>query len=80
MTAIDAASAAVFDASAHAEPTEQVHVALYSATHRQLTVRGHHVLGNADRAQILRSVVMKPESEALVSSVHARLEELSTIG
>jgi glutamate/tyrosine decarboxylase-like PLP-dependent enzyme len=78
MTAIDAASAAVFDASAHAEPTEQVHVALYSATHRHLTARGLNVLWDADRARILRSVVMKPESEALVTSIHARLESIAS--
>jgi hypothetical protein len=40
-------------------------------------VRRHPaVAGGADRGRILRSVLMKPESETYVAALHARVEEL----
>ncbi len=77
MTYVDAASAALFDAAAAAPPEQQVHIALYSATSEQLQARGHQLEPDAARARILRSVVMKPESEPAIPSIHAHLESLT---
>jgi len=41
-------------------------------------VRRHPgIVADAERARILRSVLMKPESEEHVSRLHARVEELT---
>jgi hypothetical protein len=37
-------------------------------------------VADRDRARILRSVLMKPESEHHVAAFHARLEELAAAG
>lgn len=78
MTAVDAASQSVFRAAGQGDPRDQVHVATYAVTGGHLDARGHAIAHDADHARILRSVVMKPESEAAVPSVHARLEELAS--
>ena len=77
MSQVDAASQEVFVRAADARPTEQVHVATYATTHEALSARGHDLVSDLDRARILRSVVMKPESESLVPAIHARLESLA---
>jgi glutamate/tyrosine decarboxylase-like PLP-dependent enzyme len=79
MSAVDEASHALFLAAAEGAPAEQVHVATYSVTAEQLASRGHRVDVDADAARIMRSVVMKPESEAQIPSIHAHLERLSQI-
>jgi glutamate/tyrosine decarboxylase-like PLP-dependent enzyme len=79
MTRVDAASAALFSAAADGPPDQQIHVALYSATSQQFDVRGHRLDRDAERARILRSVVMKPESEAVIQSIQAQLERLAQI-
>jgi len=38
------------------------------------------VTADADRARILRSVLMKPESEDYTAQLHARIEELTGSG
>jgi glutamate/tyrosine decarboxylase-like PLP-dependent enzyme len=77
MSEVDRLSAALFTSAAAAPPEDQVHLALYSATVGQLHARGHAVIDDADRARILRSVVMKPESESEIPLIHARLEDLA---
>jgi hypothetical protein len=77
MSALDAASQAVFEAAGSGDPRTQVHIATYSVTHQQLADRDHVVEPDADRARILRSVLMKPESGAAVPGIHARLAELA---
>lgn len=77
MTAVDAASQSVFRAAGQGDPRDQVHVATYAVTGGHLAARGHAIAHDADHARILRSVVMKPESEAVIPAVHARLEELA---
>jgi hypothetical protein len=39
--------------------------------------RHPHVAADAARARILRSVLMKPESETYVADLHARVEALA---
>ena len=77
MTAIDSASHALFETAGSGDPRTQVHVATYAVTHAQLAARGHDVEPDADRARILRSVLMKPESGAVVPDIHARLAALA---
>jgi glutamate/tyrosine decarboxylase-like PLP-dependent enzyme len=76
MSAIDTASNALFHAAAAGDPTEQIHVATYTVTGDALAARGHHVAADAPATRILRSTVMKPESESYVAGIHTRLEEL----
>lgn len=74
---VDRASAALFRLAAEGDPREQVHVATYAVAVDDLLRRGHAVAPDAERARILRSVVMKPESAAAVPSIHARLEQVA---
>ncbi|MFN8172087.1 MAG: aminotransferase class I/II-fold pyridoxal phosphate-dependent enzyme [Candidatus Nanopelagicales bacterium] len=76
MSEIDARTAHLAFAAADAPPAEQVHVAQYAVTPAALTARGHEVVVDRDSARICRSVVMKPESAAIVPELHARLESL----
>ena len=78
MSAVDAASQAVFRVAGEGEPREQVHVATYAVSADQLRARGHDLVPDVDRARILRSVLMKPESEAAVPAIHARLEQIAS--
>ncbi len=77
MTAVDAAAQAVFERAASGEPGEQVHVATYTVTADQLASRRHALEPDAPAARILRSVVMKPESEDRIPEIHARLEAIA---
>ena len=80
MSAVDAASQALFAASAEGPGPEQVHLATYTVTAAQLRARGHRITEDADRARILRSVVMKPETEERIPSIQRRLAELAADG
>lgn len=77
LSALDAASQHLFEASGSGQPTTQVHVATYSVTAAQLASRGHDLTPDVDRARILRSVLMKPESGEEVPAIHDRLAELA---
>ena len=74
---IDAASAEIFHAAADTSPEEQVHVATFTASATSFGPRGHGPELDADRGRILRSVVMKPESEPAIPSIHRTLEALA---
>ncbi len=80
MSKVDAASEALFHAAAAGDPREQIHLATYVVTQPALAARGHRVVPDRDRARILRSTVMKPESGAVIGQVQARLEELVASG
>ena len=77
MTAVDSASQSVFAAAGAGVPHEQVHIATYVATAEQFSRRVPDVSADAPQARVLRSVVMKPESEAAIPAIHARLEALA---
>jgi len=77
MSAIDAASNALFHAAAAGEPAEQIHLATYTVKGSDLAKRGHTPDHDVATARIMRSTVMKPESEAFIPSIHARLSELA---
>ena len=76
MSTLDAASHRLFEVAGSGDPTTQVHIATYAVTAVQLAARGHHLETDTDRARILRSVLMKPESGDLVPDIHTRLEAL----
>ena len=73
MSAIDAASAALFVTAGSLPPEEQVHLATYSVTDHAMTMRGHHVDTDAPTARIIRSTVMKPESADSIVEIHELL-------
>jgi glutamate/tyrosine decarboxylase-like PLP-dependent enzyme len=77
MSAVDSASQELFTRAAQGEPAEQVHIATYGVTERQLSERGHDLRMDAPSARILRSVVMKPQSEDAIPGIHARLESIA---
>ena len=77
MSTIDAASKALFHAAADCDPSEQIHLATYTVKGRDLAMRGHEVEHDSATARIMRSTVMKPESEAHIPAIHACLCELS---
>ncbi|MFN8158974.1 MAG: aminotransferase class V-fold PLP-dependent enzyme [Candidatus Nanopelagicales bacterium] len=77
MSAVDAASEALFHAAAAGDPIEQIHLATYTVTGDALAARGHAVEPDVPAARILRSTVMKPESETYVPQIHERLELLA---
>ena len=67
----------MFHAAGIGDPREQVHVATYAVTAAQARARALGLDEDADAARILRSVVMKPESEGAIPAIHARLEQLA---
>jgi len=77
MSAVDEASSRLFREAAALPPEEQVHLATYVVTGGALAARGHELVRDTDAARILRSTVMKPESGAAVSQIHATLERLA---
>ena len=77
MSALDAASHRLFEVAGSGDPATQVHIATYAVTAAQLAARGHRHAADADRARVLRSVLMKPESGDAVPGIHARLEVLA---
>jgi glutamate/tyrosine decarboxylase-like PLP-dependent enzyme len=77
MSGLDAASEALFHAAANGDPSEKIHLATYTVKADDMARRGHVVQSDEATARILRSTVMKPESESYLPGIHARLAELS---
>jgi hypothetical protein len=75
MTAIDAASAAILHAGmSEADP---VFLSTLRATRAALRQRHPSVIDDAASARILRSALMKPESETWVTWLHDRVAGLA---
>ncbi len=77
MSQLDDASAELFHRAADAPEREQIHLATYTVKQHDLERRGHVLVEDRATARILRSTVMKPESEFQIESIHERLEALS---
>ncbi|MDA2805942.1 pyridoxal phosphate-dependent decarboxylase family protein [Nocardiopsis suaedae] len=77
LSEVDRVSAHVLETGMALPPDEAVFVATYDVSAAELAGRGHPVTADADRGRILRSVLMKPESEAHVSLLLPRLEKLA---
>jgi glutamate/tyrosine decarboxylase-like PLP-dependent enzyme len=76
LSAIDAASEAILRRGMTA-PSEPVFVSTLRVSADAFVRRHPDMAIDADGARILRSVLMKPESETYVSMLHSRLEQLA---
>src|SRR5216683_1381276 len=76
LSAIDRASARML-ADGMNDPQRPVFVSTLTVTADAMMRRHPDVTADRDEARILRSVLMKPESDSYVNDLHARLEELA---
>jgi len=76
LSAIDAASAAVLQAGMD-DPDDPVFLSVLTVEAGVFAARHPDVERDADRARVLRSVLMKPEHEGAVDWLHGRVEELT---
>ncbi len=76
LSEIDRRSAQVLAAGMSAPADESIFVATYTVSGAALAVRGHPVRADVASGRILRSVLMKPESELIIAQLHAGLEAL----
>jgi glutamate/tyrosine decarboxylase-like PLP-dependent enzyme len=76
LAAIDAASARML-ADGMADPADRVFLSTLRIPAAEFTRRHPGVRADRDGARILRSVLMKPESEDYVPKLHARVERLA---
>ena len=77
LSEVDRVSAHVLETGMALPPDEAIFVATYDVSAAELVGRGHPVDTDVDRGRILRSVLMKPESEDHVSPLLAQLEKLA---
>lgn len=77
LSEVDRISGHVMDAGMALPPERAVFVATYDVDPQALSRRGHLVRADVDHGRILRSVLMKPESEQWVSSLHASVHALA---
>ena len=77
MTEVDASSHALFVAAASLPPEERIDLATYAVSGDAMGGRGHQVVRDAERARILRSTVMKPESAEVIGDIHATNPDIS---
>ena len=76
LSAIDEASARMLTAGM-ADPAEPVFLSTLRVTSDSLARRHPAVTADRDGARILRSVLTKPEHEAYLARLHARVEHLA---
>jgi glutamate/tyrosine decarboxylase-like PLP-dependent enzyme len=74
MSQLDRVSHAIFEMAADTARPQQTHLATYVVSAKQLADRGIHLIDDAASARIMRSVLMKPEHEALVPEMHWHVE------
>jgi hypothetical protein len=72
---VDAASARILDAGMTAE--DPVFLSTFRVTAEAFLARHSKMDADIEGGRILRSVLMKPESEDYVDHLHARLEALA---
>ena len=73
---IDLASARVLNEGIRRPAAESVFVATYTVTAADLAKRGHQVQADVPQGRILRSVLMKPETEQYVPWLHGEVLDL----
>ena len=76
LSEIDRASAHVLSAGMERPPARSLFVATYTVNGASLAARGHQVETDVASGRILRSVLMKPETEAWVPGLHQQVLEL----
>ena len=80
MTALDDITGRIFTESADGPRDQQVHLATYAVNASSLAARSFNLTDDMERARILRSVLMKPESYDAVPYLHERVESLARRG
>lgn len=76
LSEIDRLSGHVLHAGMNLPRDEAVFVATYAIDGGALAVRGHAVEADMDRGRILRSVLMKPETEPVIPQIHETISRL----
>ncbi|HEY2550736.1 MAG TPA: aspartate aminotransferase family protein, partial [Streptosporangiaceae bacterium] len=76
LAAIDAASGRML-ADGGADPERPVYLSTLTVTAEAFGRRHAGVAADRDQARILRSVLMKPESETYLAELHSRVEHLA---
>jgi glutamate/tyrosine decarboxylase-like PLP-dependent enzyme len=76
LSEVDAASASIMDRGM-TDPADPVFLATYTVTADALRARGHAVEADVGQGRILRSVLMKPESEQHLDWLHERVSGLA---
>ncbi|WP_214413692.1 pyridoxal phosphate-dependent decarboxylase family protein [Sphaerisporangium fuscum] len=77
LSEMDRMSVRMMEAGMAAPPAEAVFLATYGVGAAALAARGHRLTADVPTGRILRSVLMKPESEAWVETLHAEVEKLA---
>jgi glutamate/tyrosine decarboxylase-like PLP-dependent enzyme len=77
LSEVDRVSAYVLDAGMSLPAEEALFVATYDVSGAALTARGHAIDSDVDHGRILRSVLMKPESEDWVDVLHDTVRQLA---
>ncbi len=77
LSEIDRVSGHVLDAGIALPADQAVYVATYDVTPAALATRGHRVNADVDHGRILRSVLMKPESEDALPQLHEQIVGLA---
>jgi hypothetical protein len=76
LSQIDHASAHVLNTGMHLPAAQSLFVATYTVDGASLAARGHQVAADAASGRILRSVLMKPETEQHVPALHQQVLNL----
>jgi glutamate/tyrosine decarboxylase-like PLP-dependent enzyme len=76
LSEMDAASAHVLTSGMERSPAEALYVATYTVTAADLESRGHRIEADISDGRILRSVLMKPETEEHVPRLHDQVLDL----
>jgi glutamate/tyrosine decarboxylase-like PLP-dependent enzyme len=76
LSEVDRASAEVLDAGMNLPTDDALFLATYTVAGSDLGARGHSVEADVPAGRILRSVLMKPETEAHVPELHDRVKRL----
>jgi glutamate/tyrosine decarboxylase-like PLP-dependent enzyme len=76
LSEIDHASAHVLNTGMHLPTAQSLFVATYTVDGASLTARGHQVAADVASGRILRSVLMKPETEEHVPVLHQQVLDL----
>jgi glutamate/tyrosine decarboxylase-like PLP-dependent enzyme len=77
LSEVDRVSAHVLDAGMALPADEALFVATYTVNGGALTARGHAIDPDIEHGRILRSVLMKPESEDWVGTLHDTVVQLA---
>ncbi|WP_344430977.1 pyridoxal phosphate-dependent decarboxylase family protein [Amycolatopsis minnesotensis] len=80
LSEIDEASAHVLTRGMRLPPARSLFVATYTVDAAGLAARGHRVRADVPRGRILRSVLMKPETEQYVPWLHQQVLDLLADG